>query len=59
MLKNRKIFEAILFFFCGGAFWGLLMFIFIKLFEGRLPVWQEFLPVSSLLLISIFIAFRE
>ena len=59
MHTKNKLIEGMLFFLCGFAFFCLLAFVITQWFDGRMPVFGEFLPVVSLALVSIFIVYKD
>jgi hypothetical protein len=56
--KNRLI-EATLFFIIGSILYCGFILIFTRLFDQRMPVIQEFLPLFAVFVLSIFIFFNK
>jgi hypothetical protein len=59
MQKKQKLIDAALFLGCGLLYYIPFIFIFTKMFDKRLPVIQEFIPIIPLVLLSILLIFTD
>ena len=56
MSLKKRLIEGILFFVIGSiVYWGFTL-IFTRLFDQRMPVIQEFLPLIAVFFLSIVVA---
>ncbi len=59
MNLKQKLVEALTFLLSGGLFFIAFLFVFAKMFDLRMPVIQEYIPLIPLILLTVFIFFKK
>jgi len=59
MQKGQKLFHTIVFIIGSTIYLLLFLLIFTKVFDKRMPLLPEFLPLAALVLVSVFLLLKD